>query len=583
MPQEQSQQEITSEEDLIAALTEKAFIADIRSAYRELLTLQGQTIGSKDFSTALTAVAGDLMATATIYRLDRAEEVLVPRVSVISGQLAELSNYSIRFIERWLRRLAELEAASIEALLGGFPFAETQYTPVEVDVSRRAATIPAGRSVFVPADDRQARQDLKHVLNESPTGLVKPAILPSFIEMVCMKADREALAGMVSDMIRHLTALPGRDGLIPHLVRYWFPVLGDIFAELLPEKFAVLGNEMEGHSDRAFHIFLEFLAEEASSLFRVVLVEPGTVTAASRLAAGIIEPILKAGDLGERQAGLRLVAARNPPGFKEALQTIVERIEQQYDKDINPTGMGRRTTRSYVAPATWTLINDVLNRIWPAENGSPRKATRALIYSIVEATHTRGELEFELFGSPAEKLHAERNTGIGNIGINQKGVRPEQLLVHEHIRMAVSYRSTRYQLNCALAFLEAALREVRRQSNVNDPESLRLEATIRVIHLWREEMDWRLLHGAYEKEQWRTSSITFPRFPQMKPTLPIEERVEKIAAAAQPLIDEMLESISRKPPARGSYAGGKSRRQRHETMWATPILKFMESPPRFPE
>lgn len=549
MPHEQSQQKIKSEDELIAALTEEAFVAEIRNGYRELLIRQGQTIGPGDFSTALYAVAGDLMATATIYRLDRAEEVLVPRVSAISGQLAELSNYSTRFIERWLQRVEELKAASIEALLGGFPFAETQYTPVDVDVSRRAATIPAGRSVFVPADEWQARQDLKHVLNESPTGLVKPTILPSFIEMVCMKADREALAGMVSDLVYHLMALPGRDGLIPHLVQYWFPVLGDIFEELLPEKLAVLGNALEDDSDRAFHVFLEFLAEEASSLFQVVPVEPGTVIAASRLAAGIIEPILKAGDLGERRVGLRLVAARNPPVFKQALQAIVERIEQQYEKDINPTGMGRRTTRSYAAPATWTLINDVLNRIWPPENGSPTQATREPIYSIVEATHTRGELEFKLFGSPAEQHHAGRNTGIGNIGLNKPGVRREQLLVHEHIKTALTYRNARYQLNCALEFLEHAIREVRRQSSVNDQKSLRLEATIRVVRLWREEMDWRLLHGAYEKEQWRTSSMTFPRFPQMKPKLPIEERVEKIAAHAQQLVDKMLATMSTKLPS----------------------------------
>lgn len=551
MPQTQNKRKTESEEKLIAALTEETFITNIRNDYRELLTRQGKTIGSRDFSTALNAVAGDLMATATIYRMDRAAEVLTPRVSAISGQLAELSTSSIRFIERWLQRVTGLKAASIEALLGGFPFADTQYTPVEVDVSRKAATIPAGRSAFVPADGRQQRQDLKHLMNGSPTGLVKPAILPSFIEIVCMKADGEALASMTSDLIRHLTAMPGRDGLIRHLVRHWFAVLIDIFVELLPEKLAALGNAMEDDIDRASYVFLEFLEAEAPSLFWVVPVDPGMITAASRLAAGIIEPILKAGDLGERQAGLRLVAARNPSGFQEALKAIVERIEQQYDKDINPTGMGRRTTRSYVAPATWTLINDVLNRIWPAEHGSPTQASREPIYSIVEATHTRGELEFKLFGSPDEKRQAGRNTGIGNIGLNKPGVLRDQLLVHEHIKTALTYRNARYQLNCALEFLEQAIREVRRQLSVNDQESLRLEATIRVVRLWREEMDWRLLHGAYEKEQWRASSITFPRFPQMKPALPIEERVEKIVTAAKPFIDETLATISRRPPARG--------------------------------
>lgn len=102
-------------------------------------------------------------------------------------------------------------------------------------------------------------------------------------------------------------------------------------------------------------------------------------------------------------------------------------------------------------------------------------------------------------------------------------------------------------MNGALEYLERAIGEVRRQSGVNDPASLRLEATIRVVHRWREEIDWRLMHGAFEKEMWRKTSMTVPRFPQMKASLPIDERVVKIVAAAQPLIDQMLMSISSKP------------------------------------
>lgn len=549
MPRAQSGRPINSEDELVAALMEEAFIADIKNDYRELLTRQGQHINSREFAAELKEVADDLMATATIYRANRAEEVLTPRVSAISGHLAELSDYSVRFIERWLERVAKLNAVTIEALLGGFPFANMRFTPVKAD--QGLSTPPVGRSAFVPADGRQQRQDLKHFLHESSTGLVKPTILPSFIELVCIESDGEALAGMTSDMIGQLAAMPGRDMLVVNLVQYWSPILIRIFSDLFPAKIAALSNRMEDDIDRAPFICLGFLEKEMPSLFRTLPVEPGTVTDASRLAAGIIEPVLKAGNLGERQAGLRFVAARNPSGFKVALKTIVDRIEQQYDKDINPTGMGRRTTRSYVAPATWTLINDVLDRIWLSKNGSPSTTTRGPIYSIVEATHTRGEIEFGLFGSPVEKHHARRNTGIGNVGLNKSGVQRERLLVHDHIRMATTYRSAKYQLNCALEFLEREILEVRRLSGVNDPASVSLEATIRVVHRWREEIDWRLLHGAYEKAQWRRSSITFPRFPQMKPTLPIEERVNKIVAAAQPLIDEMHATMSRRQLATG--------------------------------
>lgn len=529
--------------------SKEKFIADLKNYYRELLTKQGQNISSKDFSATLKEVARDLMATATIYRLNRADEVLVPRVSAITGQLAELSNYSTRHVERWLQRVTKLNAGTIEALLGGFPFASMAYTAAAVNGKTTAATISVGTSAWVPPDDRQARQDLKHLLNESPTGLVKPSISPSFVEMVCMMADRDALAGMTSDLIRHLRKMPDREDLIRQLVREWAPLLTDILARLFPAKLATLANEMEDQQDRASQVFLGFLEEEVSFLFRELSVKPGTVTVTSRLAAGIIEPILKAGDVAERQVGLRLMAERNPFGFKEALNSIVDRIEQQYHKAINPTGMGRRTTRSYVAPAAWVLINDVLDRIWLPENGSLTKATSALVCSIVELTHTHGELEFERFASDIDKFRATRNTGIGNIGINEKGASRERLFAIEHVKLAISYRRASYQLNCALEFLEPAICDAHCRLGVNHEESLRLVATIRVVHRWREEMDWRLLHGAYEKEQWRKSSMVIPRFPQMKVDEPIEERVAKIVAAAQPLINEMLVSMSSKSSA----------------------------------
>lgn len=537
---------IESEEALSEALEDEAFIENLKNDYRELARL-GQTISPRDFGVTLNELASDLMASARIYCLNRADEVLTPRVSEISGQLAELSKYSIRYVDRWLQRVTKLNAGTIEALLGGFPFASRSYTPVEINEKTTSATVPVGRPAWVPEDDRHQRQDLKHVLNESPTGLVKPSILPSFIEIVCMKADAEALAAMTSDLIDHLTEMPNKDVVIPHLVRHWSPVLTDLFERFFPAKLADLANAMEDDIDRASNIFLEFLKEEASSLFSGLSVNQDTVTVASRLAAGIIEPILNAGDLARRRAGLRLVAGRNPSGFNEALHSIRERIEQQYAKDINPTGMGRRTTRSYVAPAAWMLINDVLDRIWPPENGPLTKSTSSTVCSIVEKTHTRGELELKRFGTPIQQFHAARNTGIGNIGLNKKGVPPERLFALEHIKLAASYRSARYQLNCSLEFLESALRDVRRRSGINHVESLRLEATIRVVHRWREEIDWRLLHGAYEKEQWRTSSMTVPRFPQMRASLPVEERVKKIVVAAKPLVEEMLESMTKKP------------------------------------
>ena len=542
----QNDSEVKAERKFIQA--EQDFIQDVEISYIELGEKRGQNTRSRDFAAELRGVINDLSSTASIYRLNREKEVLIPRVSKISDTLSKLARLSGRPVKRWSGEVSKLKADAIEALLGGFPFADISYRPVGIDVTRRIATaIHNERPAWVPADDGQQRQDLKHLFDEGSTGLVKPSILPCFVETVCAQANAEALAGMITGIADLILAEPERkEVLIRHLVRRLHPLLTEIFTRLIPAKFKVLVNAMEADSDHASVQYLRFAAEEASLLLRELPVKPRTIMVARPLAAQCIEAVLKVGNLSERQAGLVVLAAKAPPAFGQALRSIVERIELQYAKDVNPTGMGRRTTRSYAAPAAWVLINDALDYIWPPEHGSLSKSTSAMICSIVESTYSLGEAEFERFGSDLAKFHSGRNTGIGSTGVSSKGGGSrKRLLVDDHIRLAATYRSARHQLNCALAFLERELREIRSRTDVNDPASLRLEATVRVLHSWREEMDWRLLHGAFEREQWRKA---VPRFPQMSIGRPIEDRVRKIVDAAQRMIDDMLANMIRRQP-----------------------------------
>lgn len=505
------------------------------------------------FEIRLKMAPGYLIAATTAYRVNREEELLTLRASDILRELDELWKLPA---ERWPHRLPALGAPVFEALLGGFPFADVAYVPVALDGTGKAVAIPGKRPALVPADGRQQRQDLKHLLKESPSGLVKPSILPSFAEMVCRQAEADELAGMVRDTIALLSEMPDLRALTGHLARQWAPVATDIFERFIPAKFALLANAMEDDIDRASGILLRFVAQEAPVLFKELPVKPGTITDASRLAAATVEPVLMAGNLAERQKGFALLGDRAPSAFRQALGSMVERVELQYGKAINPTGMGRRTTRAYTAPASWVLINDVVDRIWPAKYGSSSQSTLAAILSIVDLVHTRGEIEFERCGSEAARENAIKNTGIGNTGgrkaaDGKKGREARQLDV-DQIRAVVTYRHARYQLNCALEFLESELRDVRIEADVKHRDSARLEATIRVLHRWREEIDWRLLHGAFERQMWRGA---VPRFPQMKITHPLAVRVQKIVEEAQRLIDEMLATITARPAGQDDTVG----------------------------
>ncbi|MEP9374464.1 hypothetical protein [Mesorhizobium sp. KR1-2] len=567
--------QVENVDDSLEALDEEPFKRQLKGYYGELLKGAGLDVRGEDLAARVNDAAGYLVSTATVYRLNREDELLVPKVSDILRELDDLARLPV---ERWSRRMSTLGMPVLEAMLGGFPFAQVAYAPVGFDESGEGIIPLSGsRSVFVPAGDRMQRQDVKHIMSDSPTGLVKPSVLPSFIDMVCLECDADALAGMISEVLGLLFELPNRDVLLRHLSRQWAPVATDIFARLIPAKFAVLVNEMEDDIDRAPGILLRFLGKEASLLFTALPVEPGI---ANDLVARSIETVLKAGNLADRRTGLLRLAQRNPAAFRQALATLVGRTELQYGKDVNPTGMGRRTTRPYAAPAVWVLIQEVLDHIWPAANGALTKSTSAWVCAIAELTYQRGELEFVTFGSSQALSDAACNTGIGN-----RGGGAERMFNYEMVKLAVSYRNARHQLNGTLEFLERAIREVRRQLGVNHSESLRQEATIRVLHRWREEMDWRLLHGAYEKEQWRKSSMTVPRFPQMKASLPIEDRVRKIVAAAQSLIDEMLMSISREPTRNAGAAMIGDVADSDVTNPATPDLEnaILKSPPQFPE
>lgn len=527
-------------DDGLDALSEEEFTRQLKSHYEELLKGAGQDVRGEDFTVRVYNASEYLVSTATIYWLNRQDELLVARVSDILRELDELARLPS---ERWSRRVSALDVPVLEAMLGGFPFAQSAYAPVGLDHSGEGI-IPISGSppVFVPASDRMQRQDFKHVMSESPTGLVKPSILPGFVQMVCAECDADALAGSIHEIIGFIFELPNRKALLRYLAHQWAPVATDVFTRLIPAKFASIVDDMENDIDGASGIFLTFLRGEASLLFKVLPVEPGAVTIASQLVARSIETALRAGNLADRRRGFLRLSERNPVGFRQALATLVERTQRQYGRDVNPTGIGRRTTRPYAAPAVWVLIREVLDHIWPAGNGPLTKSTSASVCAIAELTYQRGELEFAAFGSSEALSNAAGNTGIGN-----RGGEAERMFSYEMVKLAVTYRNARHQLNGALEFLERAIREVRHQRGVNDLESSRLEATIRVLHRWREELDWRLLHGAFEKEQWRKSSVKAPRFPQMKVSLSLEDRVNKIVAAAQPLIDEMFVSMSRKP------------------------------------
>lgn len=521
------------------------FLQDIKADYRELLKLRGVDVTAKQFETLLEDAGASLIEAATAYHMNRHDEVLIPRVSDILRELGELSRLPA---ERWPQRLNVLDATVFEALLGGFPFSDVSYTPVDFDDKGRAAEIPDTRPAFVPLSDEHQRQDLKHQINESSSGFVRPMILPGFADMVCRGADAEALAGIVQDMIHLLLEMPNLRALMNNLAHRWNSVATNIFARNVPVEFARTANDMEDDSDQATRIFLQFVAQNAGLVFDELRCEPGTVTGASQLAAETTERILKAGNLAERRKGFTQLAKRDPDAFLNALRQMIARIELQYNKADNPTGMGRRTTRAYVAPALWLLMRDVLHRIWPEKLGPLSKATNATVLSIALKTYNRGELEFERFASPEAKRKAASNTGIGNKGNSPPGPRD---LVVDHFRHAVSYRNARYQLDSVRQHLERELREVRGRVGVNHLESRKLEATVRVLALWRREMEWRLLHGPLEKEQRRKSSISFPPFPQMGSALSLDDRVSKIIGKAQPLIDDMLATMTA-PSSKGA-------------------------------
>lgn len=488
----------------------------------------------------------DLLEISERYSRLRMEEVNVARVSTVVQQLGDIHDAPMD--KRWPRRFDGLDPWTVLALVGGFPVASTTLSEACFDHERPGALETAGRRRYVPAaNDDIERQEMKRAVDESASGFVVRRRLPGFFEFLCIHATAANLSAMMAGM--------------GHAIR-----CSDIsedekhdLAQRLASRVLAVSRMVDGQSviayERAWQsasdrtaLVLEFMEGQVGKMVDEVRPVAGERTDAARFFAELLEGFFKEIDQGLQKAGLLALARANDAGFRVALGEIKLRLERQYDKETNPTGLGRRMTRDYSAHAGWRLITEVLDVAWPSNNGPLGAVAREPVSNLVEVTFNRGEALFETSSRGTLRQDVAANiqaSGIGNGGGNE-----ERAFNADHLKEIANLRNATWQLDRVLAELNRRLfatREAREACGQPlDVDIDRLESTILALRAWRRGLNIRLHRGSYDRKR-RDDAISFPVFPQMKADVADDVREEKIVAKARPLIDEIQARHAQSP------------------------------------
>lgn len=472
----------------------------------------------------LVLVTSDASAIALDYAMTRLEEVVNDRASDVLQELSELSKLPRH---RWRARLPILSQATVQALMGEPPFASIRISQMS-EVGGETELIPARRAI--------ENQHTKEFLRQSETGLVSRSAMPKLVEAVCRFCDEKAIAGIFRDLADLLRDLPDADPAKKILTgTLAVPILLQMqFIDSVTTDRAL--RELDGSPESAT-ILLDFIGTHAERVFLSLMPIPGNPSKAGDVAAKSVGEFFEAAGRSHRKAALFILALRNPSSFEVAIEEIIARIEHQYGKQTNPAGLGRRVRRQYIPHATWVLIRDVLDRIWPLENGPIRKKKKKAVQSIVGAVHDYGNYLFDLKASRELAMDSRGTSGIGN-----KGSADERLFNPDHLDQIASYRNAIWQLDLVLKRLEWRHRnskDMDRESQA-EGEVFDIEVAIEAIQDWRAEIQVRLSQGIYEKRQRRKTSLKTPRLPQMSTNISEDERVAAVIRAAKPLIEAIV-------------------------------------------
>lgn len=230
--------------------------------------------------------------------------------------------------------------------------------------------------------------------------------------------------------------------------------------------------------------------------------------------------------LNDEEARQRLKASADahPALARSQVSKALDTLEKTFQIDAGRGGRNQKVVDGLVSPPDWQMMNDVLDLIWPIENGklNPQRikdARQIVEHVVIFALGEKG---------------AERNKMKPKMKMKAKGKEKEKIeQSHPFSEAAFSMiMSLRHQINTlrrAVKFIEERKMELNASDSMEEYHLRREERLDRVAFYplldWRRELERRLCEADYrvwDKNVRRVtgSSLSFPEVPRYQKNLP---------------------------------------------------------------
>lgn len=216
----------------------------------------------------------------------------------------------------------------------------------------------------------------------------------------------------------------------------------------------------------------------------------------------ILEEYVMQAALMDRKQLLMLLPECFPETIVVEVRQACDRLDKQY-RIVNPQERRKKMRRWTHPHATWPLISDVLDVIWPAKRGPLPEAMKDRVKELLDEVLLYADAGLPSESDIESKIPSEEIYGSGRSDRNGVFVTGNNMINREHVEQVSLWRAHIWKLDSALLRLDREILLDLDPRSETVP-SAKAEARIKrghvdVLQTWRRELQQRLRQGDYAK------------------------------------------------------------------------------------
>lgn len=216
----------------------------------------------------------------------------------------------------------------------------------------------------------------------------------------------------------------------------------------------------------------------------------------------VLEEYVGQTSLTERRQLLTLLSECFLETFAHEVRQACDRLDKQY-RIANPQERRKKMRRWTHPHATWQLISDVLDVIWPAERGPLPVSMKDEAKKLLDEVLLYADADLPAESEIESKIPDEAIHGSGRSDRNGVFVTGNHMINREHVEQVGLWRAHIWKLDSALFRLDREILLDLDPRSKTEP-SAKAEARMKRCHIdvlqtWRRELQQRLRQGDYAK------------------------------------------------------------------------------------